>query len=361
MKLEHFTLSHRLRHAGKGTVPASVNESSQEADIKAWTDELATIKDHLQPHGLSFVTLPITFFTSIAQLEDPCTSKLEDLITQIRRSHGSGVRIGLDFSSQVLYNADEETTISYLNLIQYLYRMSYNDSGFYFPLECMTVACNAFTYEKASQMMSLGRSITIPVAATEIVRAHPRRIGTITLPHDRFAPSSVDAVDKTAAMAYGSPSQSKQQDDDFDEPLPHDPQDKALVLLNRSLKSCLSMEKQYMSRFDPPPVPITDVCWAHIIISTFQSVAKPIEETNETKTKDDINSNTNRNRNLILFAEEWEYNLRTRINPVFESAMTTLEKNSAETADFRVLYKPLANILFRSYTDALKVSVYNYK
>lgn len=353
-KLQDFSLSHRLRHTQKGAPASPINGSSQDADMSMWLGELAMIKDHLEPYNLALVTVPITFFKSIGQLEEPSEEKIAAFVRDIYDIHGSEVRIGLDFSSQVLFNADEVTMVSYLNLIEYLNRMSFSTAAVYFPLECITVACNAFTYEKAARIIALSRSLTIPVAATEVLRSHPRRPGAVTLPVDPFVQSSYNSVHKQASLGFGSPPTPSPSADTLSSEAEGEPSREPLDVLNRALKTCLSLERQYMSRFVPPPVPASQICWAHTLLSSFHSEMK--SSTDGVAANLDPAEIERRKKNVILFAEEWDYVLRTRIQPVFDSSSASLLKHSEEVADWRTIYKPLANILFRAYTDVLRVS-----
>jgi hypothetical protein len=242
--LDQFSIGHRLRY--KKPKQGNID---YEAIYTKWLNELDDIKFHLSAHHLKYVTLPYEMVS-----KEPCPSIQTDFIFKLQTMFPD-IKIGLDFTTELLGKFSNEDIDSALDTIDFLHKTRFNHEIPFFPVQTITVACNGYTYLPAKTLLHIANKLQIPSAATEVLRIHKRRPGLCTMPkglnikeEDVINPKLLEyapplLTSSTATEAAVAMQSSSSKDSSLENKTKYQ-----MDLLQRAFNACIDLERQFLRR-----------------------------------------------------------------------------------------------------------------
>jgi len=240
---------------------------------------------------LDYVTFPVQVESdgSIAG------SVLEERASLQDALGGPGVlKVGLDFPTAVLNGLSAASTAKLLDSLTVATS----------PPQCLTVATNVLTASQSRGIIEWSRgqraSPPLLVVSTEVLRVDSRR------------PALLAPVPTLALSAAGRAKDSMTEaTNDF----------------KHAVDRCMTLEKHFMTKLQPELpsstlVPLTDLCWAHVLMQTQNSVQSP---------------------------EEWHYLLTNQVMPKLNACTDKLKSTSKAAGDWATLYAGMARYMFTTF------------
>jgi hypothetical protein len=197
------------------------------------------------------------------------------------------VKVGLDLTTAVLSSVREE---EFEQLQDSLERVK---------VPCLTVATNVLTAEKSRRIIKRLRSRVEIIVATEVLRTDFQRPSLLV-------PFATDVL---------SPSHAKAQEGIK----------AATADLKHAVDRCLTLEKHFIEKLKPelPDVVVTDLCWAHVLMQTQNTIQSP---------------------------EEWHYFLERQVMPKLDACIEYLKRSNKPAADWATLYAGMARYMFSTFS-----------
>eukprot|EP01032_Pedospumella_encystans_P015603 gene15603-17834_t len=303
---------------------------SNETRLSELDDIHNTIRTIHRP--LNFVNLPI----GAGHWElDTIRTNLQTLRSSEHITKHSTCKVGIDLDAASLTNASTKDVIRFIeDVLQPL-----ADAG---ELESLTVATNAFTYAQSklifdwasTQNQNSSNEPKLLVIATDTMRSHAKRPGLLqsdysfNLPHPlgpvvtpfakKDTPNgdfkvSFDAVQKSTEVQALIQRVSAATDN-----------------LNMHLNKCMHIEKTFLGKIseeDAALVPRSEVLLGHMLAASLAQFKYP---------------------------EEWQFYLRTEIEPKLADGLAAMKNRSDAHDDFASLYRPVVKNLLSSFRHLLQ-------
>eukprot|EP01041_Mallomonas_annulata_P011222 gene11222-23461_t len=261
-------------------------------DIDKCTKEIESVHSSLRSKSLDFITIPWELSTNPTatdnnnQINLTNIQSIKNIITQNPHPKNNEIKIGFDFSTETLLAM---TPIHISNTLSQLTSLHMSHS-----IGILSLATNSFTAPNASQLIAWSNESKCISMATDTLRAHSTRPGSLCSTIKGFSPPKIqDSVNQ----------------------------------LQKSLDHCIHIEKQYLEKLKDATVDSRKVCWAHILAST---------------------------QDTILFPEEWAYIRRTQIEPKWVDGKDKLSKVSKAHSEWVQLHTPLVRHLFSTFENVLQ-------
>lgn len=241
-----------------------------------------------------------------------------------------GPVIGVDITTEYIMQSNENDII---NII----RNSSNRIGI------VTVATNCFTKRAAFNIIKAAKDRQIITVSTDVLRSHPKKPAYFSMYSGHSLGSGAFVGNMKSDKDINSLIQTSL--DDF----------------KKNLGRCVHLEKEYMSKLHNVKndadgqdfVPLTDICWAHVLSSTLNNGSIDFPEEFHYLLQKQVRLSLIPffliTHTLYSYTYHREIILYLQINVKLEVTVDVLNKKSKEHSEWLSVYQPLVKMLFASY------------